>query len=120
MGADTRIVTDDSFAAEVLQSDQLVLVHFWAQWCGPSRVLAPVLDEIAEANHGTVVVASLNIDENPASASEYAVASIPTMALFQGGKLVTSIVGAKSKDDIQKELEACSTGRSHPSSPPTR
>ncbi len=105
MGANTKIVTDASFAVDVLQSDKPVLVDFWAEWCGPCKMVAPVLEEIAGDHADKISIVKLNIDENPGAARDYSIMSIPTMAVFQGGKLVKSIVGAKPKAAILRELE---------------
>ncbi|MBK5308137.1 MAG: thioredoxin [Frankiaceae bacterium] len=106
MGANTKTVTDATFAAEVLQSDKPVLVDFWAEWCGPCKMVAPVLEEIAGEHADKLQVVKLNIDENPNAARDYQIMSIPTMAVFQGGQLVKSIVGAKPKAAILRDLEA--------------
>ena len=106
MGANTKTVTDASFTADVLQSDKPVLVDFWAEWCGPCKMVAPVLEEIAGENAEKLSVVKLNIDDNPESARAYSIMSIPTMAVFQGGKIVKQIVGAKPKAAILKDLEA--------------
>ena len=105
MGVNTKIVTDASFTADVLQSDKPVLVDFWAEWCGPCKMVAPVLEEIAGENAEKLTIVKLNIDENPGTARDYQIMSIPTMAVFQGGKIVKSIVGAKPKAAILKDLE---------------
>ncbi|MCW2498353.1 MAG: thioredoxin [Frankiales bacterium] len=105
MGANTKIVTDATFTADVLQSDKPVLVDFWAEWCGPCKMVAPVLEEIAGEHVEKITVVKLNIDENPGAARDYQIMSIPTMAVFQGGKIVKSIVGAKPKAAILKDLE---------------
>jgi thioredoxin 1 len=106
MGANTKTVTDASFATDVLQSDKPVLVDFWAEWCGPCKMVAPVLEEIAGENADKLNVVKLNIDENPGAARDYSIMSIPTMAVFQGGKIVKQIVGAKPKAALLKDLEA--------------
>ncbi|MDP9498041.1 MAG: thioredoxin [Actinomycetota bacterium] len=105
MGA-TKTTTDATFADDVLQSDKPVLVDFWAEWCGPCKMVAPVLEEIARENAGKLEVVKLNIDENPGAARDYQIMSIPTMAVFSGGKIVKSIVGAKPKSALLKDLEA--------------
>ncbi len=105
MGANTKIVTDASFAVDVLQSDKPVLVDFWAEWCGPCKMVAPVLEEIAGDHADKISIVKLNIDENPGVARDYSIMSIPTMAVFQGGKIVKSIVGAKPKAAILRDLE---------------
>jgi thioredoxin len=103
MGANTKTVTDQSFGSDVLQADGPVLVDFWAEWCGPCRQVAPVLEEIA-GEHAELTIAKLNIDENPETARNYQVMSIPTMAVFSGGQLVKTIVGARPKAAILREL----------------
>ena len=96
------ILTDNSFE-EVIKSKGLVLVDFWAEWCGPCKKVSPILDEISE-EHG-ILVGKLNIDENPVKTSEYSVHSIPTMVLFEDGIPMKTIIGAKPKHMMLKELE---------------
>jgi len=105
MGNNTKTVTDASFATDVLSSDKTVLVDFWAEWCGPCKMVAPVLEEIAGEHADKLTIAKLNIDENPQIARDYQIMSIPTMAVFSGGKVVKQIVGAKPKAALLSDLK---------------
>ena len=105
MGAATKTVTDATFDTEVLGSDKPVLVDFWAEWCGPCKMVAPVLEEIAVENSDKITIAKVNIDENPEIARRYQIMSIPTMSVFAGGEVVKSIVGAKPKAALLRDLE---------------
>ena len=100
----TVTVSDDSFADKVLASQTPVLVDFWAAWCGPCRMVAPVLDEIAKEKAGSLTVAKVDVDANPSTARDFQVVSIPTLILFKDGKPVKRIVGAKGKAALLKEL----------------
>ncbi len=102
MGA-TKPVTDATFATEVLASDKPVVVDFWAEWCGPCKMVAPILEEIARDNDGIVVV-KLNVDENPQTAASYGITSIPTMNVYSGGEIVKTIIGAKPKAALLADL----------------
>lgn len=104
MGANTVNVTDQSFKDDVLASDKLVLVDFWATWCGPCRMVAPVLEEIAVEHADVLTIAKLDVDANPVTARDYQVLSIPTLILFKGGEPVKQIVGAKPKAALLQDL----------------
>ena len=102
----TTHVTEATFAAEVLQSSTPVLVDFWAEWCGPCRAVAPILEEISTEYAGKIKIVKLNTDENSAIAIKYGITSIPTMNVFVGGQVVKTIVGAKPKPMLLKDLES--------------
>jgi thioredoxin 1 len=99
-------VTDDTFKAEVLESDVPVLVDFWAPWCGPCRMVAPILEELSESYAGRVKIVKLNTDENPQVSAAYGIISIPTLNVYRGGELVKQLIGAKPKPVLVNEIES--------------
>jgi len=103
MGESIRHVTDESFEADVVKSDRLVLLDFWAPWCGPCRMMEPVLEEMA-TEYPAISVAKLNVDENPATATRFDVLSIPTLLAFKDGSVVKKLVGAMPKKRLVDEL----------------
>ena len=104
MSERVKEVTDNSFEREVLQANKPVLVDFWAEWCGPCRMLAPTIDAIANEHSNVVSVVKLNVDDNPAAAATYGIKGIPTLILFAAGKEVERIVGAAGKDTIVRTI----------------
>ena len=109
MAGTLKQVTDNSFDAEVLEAEGPVLVDFWAPWCGPCRVVGPVLEEIAAEERLDLQIVKLDIDENPQTAARFQVLSIPTMILFKAGQPVKTIIGAYPKKKLEQELEPALT-----------
>lgn len=103
--ADINVVTDANFQAEVVESDKPVLVDFWAPWCGPCRMVAPVLEEIAKERGEDLQIVKLNIDENPETAAKFQVMSIPTLIVFKDGEVAHKVIGALPKRRLDAELE---------------
>ncbi len=99
-------VTDASFAQDVLQSSEPVVVDFWAEWCGPCRMIGPALEEISNEMAGQVKIAKVNVDENPQIASQLGIRSIPALMMFKGGQVVAQKIGAAPKGDLTKWIQA--------------
>ena len=106
MGDHIHYVTDDTFAAEVLQSPHPVLLDFWAEWCGPCKMIAPILDDIATQYAGRLKIAKINIDDNPATPANFAVRGIPTLMLFKNGSVEATKVGALSKSPLTAFIDS--------------
>ena len=105
MGESTKAVTDSTFESDVLKSSKPVLVDYWAEWCGPCRQVAPVLEEIAKEYSSKIDIVKLNVDENPEVVRTYGIMNIPTLTVFKDGQVVKEIVGAKPKSALLRELE---------------
>jgi thioredoxin 1 len=99
-----KVVTDGSFEADVLGSPRPVIVEFWAEWCGPCRMVEPVLESIAADHSGTVDLVKVNVDENPETARRYQVLHVPTVSVFSGGRVARQVVGAKSKAALLRDI----------------
>ncbi len=97
----TKHITDASFDQEIAQAGTPILIDFWAEWCGPCKMVAPILDELSGEYDGKITIAKLNIDDNPIKASQLGIRSIPTMMIFKDGKMVDQRVGAMRKGDLQ-------------------
>jgi len=98
-------ITDDSFSNDVLEADKPVLVDYWAEWCGPCKMIAPILDEVSETYNGRLQVAKMNVDENREVPGKYGIRGIPTLMLFKGGELAATKVGALSKAQLTAFLD---------------
>ncbi|MEX2639729.1 MAG: thioredoxin, partial [Balneolales bacterium] len=104
--AKTIALTDDSFENEVLQSDQPVLVDFWAEWCGPCRMVGPIVEELAGEYEGKVKIGKVDVDSNPQVSTRYNIRSIPALLIFKNGEVVDQIIGAVPKAELKKQLDA--------------
>ena len=102
----TKPVSDDSFDADVLKAEGAVLVDFWAEWCGPCKMISPALEEIAKELNGRVTIAKVNIDDNPLTPQKYGVRGIPTLMLFRDGQVAATKVGALAKNQLQEWVES--------------
>ncbi|MEW6614652.1 MAG: thioredoxin [Thermodesulfobacteriota bacterium] len=98
-------LTDDSFNAEVINSDKPTLVDFWAPWCGPCKMVGPIVEELAEEYDGKVNICKLNVDENPKTPAQYSIRSIPTLIMFKGGKSIDQVVGAVPKTKLEEMIK---------------
>jgi thioredoxin 1 len=99
-----KSVTDASFQSDVLDSEKTVLVDFWAEWCGPCRMVSPILDQISAEHGDKIEIVKLNVDENPQTAAKYQITSIPAMKVYQKGEVVKTVIGAKPKPALEADL----------------
>jgi thioredoxin 1 len=106
MGENTLDITDDTFDAEVLQAGEPVLVDFWAPWCGPCRMIAPMIDELAAENAGSARIAKVNIDDSMGTAAKYGISTIPALLLFKGGDVIERFNGPQPKAKLQESIDA--------------
>jgi len=102
--SNAKAVTDASFESDVLKSEKTILVDFWAEWCGPCRAVAPILDQIADEHGEKIEIVKLNVDENPKTAMQYQITSIPAMKVFRGGEVAKTVIGAKPKPALEADL----------------
>ena len=105
MANETKTLTDATFDDEVAKAATPMIVDFWAPWCGPCRMVGPIIDEIAQEHGDKIAVGKLNVDENPATASKFGIMSIPTIILFKDGEPAKKIIGARPKADFEREFE---------------
>jgi thioredoxin 1 len=102
--SNAKDVTDASFADDVLNSNDTIMVDFWAEWCGPCRAVSPILDQIASEHSDKIKIVKLNVDDNPQMAMKYQITSIPAMKVFRGGEVVKTVIGAKPKPALEADL----------------
>ncbi|MCU1404264.1 MAG: trxA [Glaciihabitans sp.] len=102
--SNAKDVTDASFAEDVLNSSDTIMVDFWAEWCGPCRAVSPILDQIASEHSDKIKIVKLNVDDNPQMAMKYQITSIPAMKVFRGGEVVKTVIGAKPKPALEADL----------------
>jgi thioredoxin 1 len=102
--SNAKDVTDASFAEDVLNSSDTIMVDFWAEWCGPCRAVSPILDQIASEHSEKIKIVKLNVDDNPQMAMKYQITSIPAMKVFRGGEVVKTVIGAKPKPALEADL----------------
>lgn len=105
MAREVKTFTDATFDDEVAQATTPLIVDFWAPWCGPCRMVGPIIDEIAEEHGDSVAIGKVNVDENPGIASKFGILSIPTIILFKNGQPAKKVIGARSKADFEREFE---------------
>ena len=106
MAGNLKEFTDSNFDSEVLQSDKLVIVDFWAEWCAPCRMIAPIVEELSVAYDGKINVGKLNVDENGETATKYGIRSIPTILFFKNGSILKQVVGIRSKAELQEIIDS--------------
>jgi thioredoxin 1 len=105
-----KVITDGNFKSEVINADQPVLVDFWAEWCGPCKMLSPVIDRIAQTNNGKLIVGKMNVDENQDTPQQYGIQGIPTLLLFKNGEVIGQMVGYQSQENIQRQIDEALAG----------
>ncbi len=103
--SEEKIITDENFDADVLSADMPVLVDFWAEWCGPCKMLAPIIEELARDNSGKALIGKVNVEQSPALAERFGISGIPTLILFKSGDIVEKVVGLQTKQALQELLD---------------